>query len=66
MDLASLCGKEHLAWLYADVHAFDAAEAEVAAWTVQHDCAATVDHVGLEKHFVDVAVIVDDVQLGWG
>lgn len=42
VDFASLRGEQDLAWLDADVYAFDAAETEVGAWTVQHDCAAGV------------------------
>ena len=61
MDFAGLRGKEDLAGLHAYVYAFDAAETEVAARAVQHYCAAGVYHVGLEQHFVDVAVVGDDV-----
>jgi hypothetical protein len=50
--------------LHADVYAFDAAEAEITAGSVQHDGAAGVDHVCLEEHFVDVAVVVYNVEFG--
>lgn len=62
VDLPGLRGKQHLSRLHADIHALDAAEAQVAARPVQHDCAAAVDHVGLEEDFVDVAGVVDDID----
>lgn len=63
VDFARLRRQQHLAGLHADVYAFDAAEAQVAARPVQHDGAAGVDHVGLEEHFVDGAVVGDHVEL---
>jgi hypothetical protein len=64
VDFTGLRREEDLAWLHAYVDALDAAETEVRARTVQHDGAAGVDHVCLEQHFVNVAVVVDDVEFG--
>ena len=61
-----LGGEEDLAGLDANVDAFDAPEAEVAAWAVQHDGAAGVDHVCLEEDFVDYAVVVHNVEFAYG
>ena len=33
---------------------------------MQHDRAASVHHVCLEEHFIDMAVIVDNVEFGGG
>lgn len=63
VNLACLRRKQHLAWLHAYVYVLYTAEAKVGARAVQHDGAACVDHVGLEKHFVDLAVVVDDFEL---
>lgn len=66
MDLASLRGKKHLAGLHTDIHVLNPAEAEVGPRAVQHDGASSVDHVCLEKHFVNVAVVVYNLELrGW-
>lgn len=65
MDFAGLCGKEDLTRLDADIYALDAAEAQVAARSVEHDGAAGIDHMCLEEHFVDMAIVVDDVQFAW-
>lgn len=64
MYLSCLRREQHLAWLHAYVHVLYSAEAEVGAWPVQHDGAAGVDHVCLEEHLIDVAVVVDDFELG--
>jgi hypothetical protein len=61
VDFARLRGKQDLAGLHADVDAFYAAETEIASGPVQHYGAAGVYHVGLEEHFVNVAVVGDDV-----
>jgi hypothetical protein len=63
MDLSSLRRQEHLTWLHAYVHAFDASKAQVTPWTMEHDRAAVVHHVCLEQHFVDMAVVVHNVGL---
>jgi hypothetical protein len=56
--------QEDLAWLHAYIDALDAAETKVGAWAVQHNGAACVDHVCLEQHFVDVTIVIDDVEFG--
>ena len=66
MYFARLSRQKHLAWLNADIHALDAAETKITAGAMQHDCASGVDHVCLEEHFVNVAVIVDNVEFGRG
>jgi len=55
-----------LSRLHAYIHALDAAKAQITPGAVQHDGAACVDHVCLEQHFVDVAVVVYDVEFGDG
>lgn len=66
MDLPRRRGQQHLSRLHADIHALDAAKAQIASWPVQHDCAAGVHHMRLKEHFVDVAVVVDNVEFGGG
>jgi hypothetical protein len=66
VDFPGLRGKKHLAWLHANVYALDAAETEVAAWAVKHDCAAAIHHMCLEENLVDVSIVVDNVEFGWG
>lgn len=66
VNFSGLRGKKHLARLHADIHALDAAETEVAAWAVKHDCTAAVHHVCLEEDLVHVSIVVDDVEFGWG
>jgi hypothetical protein len=58
-----LRGKENLARLYADVYPLYSSEAEVASRSVQHDCAACVDHVCLEEYLIDDTIVAHNVEL---
>lgn len=66
MNLAGLCGQQHLSWLHADVHTFDAAEPQITTRPVQHNRGAGIDHMCLEEHLIDYAVVVDDVKFADG
>jgi hypothetical protein len=62
VDFAGLCGEENLARLYADVYSLYSSEAKATPRSVEHDCAARVDHVCLEEYLINNAVVVHDVE----
>lgn len=64
MDFSRLCRQQDLAWLHTDVDPFDSSESKVTSWPVQHNGATCIDHVCLEQHLVDDAVVVHNIHLG--
>lgn len=62
MDLPRLCRQKHLSRLHTDINTFHSSKSQVTPWTMQHDCAATIYHVRLKQHLVDLAVIVDNFE----
>lgn len=66
VNFASLCRQEDLAGLHTNIHTFHSPKAQIASRPVQHDCAASVDHVCLKQHFIDHPVVIDNVKFACG